>query len=211
MKNKIIILIVFVIIILIGGYLVMNNTNELKQENNLNNNDVNDNQNEEINDKISTNKTLVIYFSATGTTKKVAEHIKDVTNSDIVEIVPKDKYTSEDLSYTNDDCRANKEQNDDTSRPEIENSISVDEYDTIYLGYPIWWGDVPKIILTLFDTYDFDRKIVIPFCTSGGSGISQSENTLKSYNANVNWIDGNRFGSSSTKDEVSSWINELNR
>ena len=95
-------------------------------------------------ENVEKNKTAIIYFSATGNTKKIANYIKEETSGDLIEIEPKEKYTSEDLDY-NDDCRANKEQNDDKARPEIANNIDVDKYDTIYLGYPIWWGDVPKI------------------------------------------------------------------
>ena len=151
------------------------------------------------------NKTAIIYFSATGNTKKIANYIKEETSGDLIEIEPKEKYTSEDLDY-NDDCRANKEQNDDTARPEIANNIDVDKYDTIYLGYPIWWGDVPKIILTFLDNHNLDGKTIIPFCTSGGSDISKSEETLKNYKPNIKWESGQRFGESTTQEEIKNWI-----
>ena len=151
------------------------------------------------------NKTAIIYFSATGNTKKIANYIKEETNGDLIEIEPKEKYTSEDLDY-NDDCRANKEQNDDKARPEIANNIDVDKYDTIYLGYPIWWGDVPKIILTFLDNHNLDGKTIIPFCTSGGSDISKSEETLKNYKPNIKWESGQRFGESTTQEEIKNWI-----
>ena len=210
MKNKILI-IIFVIILIIGGYFIMKNINETKNEENISGNNQNkENENVfENNDDTSTSKSLVLYFSATGTTKQIAEFIKEETNSDIIEIIPKDKYTSADLSYTNDDCRANIEQNNASSRPLIQNKINIENYDTIYLGYPIWWGDVPKIILTLFDTYNFDGKTIIPFCTSGSSSISGSLNTLKDYNKNVKWIEGKRFSSSTSKGEISSWIKTI--
>ncbi len=151
------------------------------------------------------NKTAIIYFSATGNTKKIANYIKEETSGDLIEIEPKEKYTSEDLDY-NDDCRANKEQNDDKARPEIANNIDVDKYDTIYLGYPIWWGDVPKIILTFLDNHNLDGKTIIPFCTSGGSDISKSEETLKNYKPNIKWESGQRFGESTTQEEIKNWI-----
>ena len=185
----------------------MKNINESKGETDINNSQ-NENTYEYENE--STKKSLVIYFSATGTTKLIAEYISDETNSDIIEIIPKNKYTTADLSYSNDNCRANIEQNDTSSRPEIENKINIDSYDTIYLGYPIWWGDLPKIILTLLDTYNFDEKTIIPFCTSGSSSITGSMNTLKSYNKNVNWINGERFPNFSTKTDISNWIKKLN-
>lgn len=118
-------------------------------------------------------KSIVLYFSATGTTKSIATKISESTNSDLVEIIPKEKYTSDDLDYNNDGSRANKEQNDAKARPLIENKIELDDYDVIYLGFPIWWGTTPKIILTFLDSYNLEDKIVIPFCTSGSSSITK--------------------------------------
>ena len=151
------------------------------------------------------NNSVVLYFSATGTTKKIAKRIANFSNSDIIEIIPKEKYKSEDLNY-NSDCRANKEQNDDKSRPEIKNEIDVSKYDTIYLGYPIWWGTNPKIILTLLDTYDFTGKIIIPFCTSGSTDISGSVNDLRKYNSKLDIKDGKRFESNASDEEIKTFI-----
>lgn len=123
---------------------------------------------------------LVAYFSATGNTKTVAEQIADVTGGELYEIEPAEPYTSEDLDYNNDDCRANLEMNDDTARPEIAGAIeNIEQYDTIYLGYPIWWGNAPRIMNTFVETYDLSGKTVVPFCTSGGNGISTSVDTLQ--------------------------------
>lgn len=155
-------------------------------------------------------KSLVLYFSATGNTKSVAEKIQGLTDSDIIEIEPKESYTSADLNYNNDDCRANQEQNDDSARPEIKNTINIAPYKTIYLGYPIWWGDVPKIILTLMDNYDFSGKTVILFCTSGGSDITTSVNTLKEYKSEVNFKDGQQFGASVSENEIKTWLDSIN-
>ena len=161
-----------------------------------------------INNKEETlnSNSVVLYFSATGTTKKIAERIASESNSDIIEIIPKDEYKSEDLDY-NSDCRANKEQNDSTSRPEIKNTIDISKYDTIYLGYPIWWGTNPKIILTLLDTYDFTGKTIIPFCTSGSTGISGSVNDLRNYNSTLNIKDGKRFSSNDSDETIKEFIN----
>lgn len=159
-----------------------------------------DNTNKNDSNKESDNSTVVLYFSATGTTKSIAQRIAKESNSDIIEIIPKEKYKSEDLNY-NSDCRANREQNDEKARPEIENVIDVSEYNTIYLGYPIWWGTNPKIILTLLDTYDFTGKTIIPFCTSGSSDIKNSVEDLRNYNSKLTIKDGKRF-SSSDSDEV---------
>ena len=169
--------------------------------------------NKEINKKNSNeikndNNSLVLYFSATGTTREVAKKIAKVSNSDIIEIIPKEKYTSKDLNY-NSDCRANREQNDDSARPEIENTIDISKYDTIYLGYPIWWGTNPKIILTLLDTYDFKNKVIIPFCTSGSTEIDGSVNNLRNYNSKLNIKNGKRFTSSDSEDKIREFINKI--
>lgn len=172
-------------------------------------------QTSEENDKNSTSinygNSLVLYFSATSTTEGVAEVIAEVTGGDLVEIVPKKKYTSSDLNYNDKKSRANKEMNDEKARPEIDNKIDIEGYDTIYLGYPIWWGTNPKIILTLLDTYNFDNKNVVLFCTSGGSDISQSMSELKKYNSKMNIIDGKKFSGTIAKSDIESWINGLNR
>ena len=159
------------------------------------------------NDTKTDKKIAVIYFSATGNTKEVAESIKDITGGELIEIIPLKEYTSADLNYNDSNTRATKEQKNPSSRPEIKNTITVD-YDVIYLGYPIWWGDVPHIILTFIDTYDLDGKTIIPFCTSGSSSIDNSLNTLKNYNININWVDGKRL--TNNKKEIENWINSLN-
>ena len=158
------------------------------------------------NEEKANNNSVVLYFSATGTTKKIAERIASESNSDIIEIIPKEEYKKEDLNYNND-CRANREQNDSKSRPEIKNTIDISKYDTIYLGYPIWWGTFPKIILTLLDTYDFTNKTIIPFCTSGSTEISGSVNDLKKYNNQLNVKDGKRFNINDSDEIIKKFIN----
>ncbi len=222
MNKKIIVIfsIILVVLIVLGLYFVLTNNSENNQNNESNNNQNNNEQNSNQDDgqdinvpssggDSATGESVVIYFSATGNTERVAGYIQEITGSDIIEIIPADEYTNADLNYSDDDCRANQEQNDDSARPEIANEIDVDSYDTIYLGFPIWWGDVPKIILTFLDTYDLSGKTVIPFCTSGGSGISTSMNTLRNYNQNINWIDGEQFSSGASKNAIESWINSL--
>lgn len=154
----------------------------------------------------SNSNSVVLYFSATGTTKKIAERIATESNSDIIEIVPKEEYKKEDLNY-NSDCRANREQNDSEVRPEIKNTIDISKYDVIYLGYPIWWGTNPKIILTLLDTYDFNNKTIVPFCTSGSTGISGSVNELRNYNNKLNIKDGKRFSTNDSTEVIKEFIN----
>lgn len=216
MNKKIIIaiLVILVIIAVIGVFVLINNreenNNQVTQENPETSENENSQSDNNVQNNNGSNNSLVLYFSATGTTEEIAKQIAEITNSDITEIIPKEEYTSEDLNYNDDNSRANKEQNDKNARPEISNTINVENYDVIYLGYPIWWGTVPKIILTLLDNYDLSGKTVIPFCTSGGSGISQSINELKSYNSNINWKEGQRFNSSTSNSNISSWLNGLN-
>ena len=213
MNKKIIVLIAAIVIIAAGvGVWVMSSNNKTESNNNSNNSSNSTENSNEMQEEKTNNhdkKIAVIYFSATGTTKKVAEYIKNTTKGDLIEIIPKEKYTDSDLNYGNDNSRANKEQNDSNARPEISNNINIDSYDVIYLGYPIWWGDVPKIILTFLDNYNLNGKTVIPFCTSGSTGISGSLDTLKKYNKDINWIVGKRFSSSTTQDEISSWVKGL--
>ena len=168
-------------------------------ESNLNNYEVKDDS-----------KAVVLYFSATGTTKKIAERIAKEANSDIIEIIPKEEYKKEDLDYNND-CRANREQNDSKARPEIKNTIDISKYDIIYFGYPIWWGTNPKIIFTLLDTYDFTNKTIIPFCTSGSTGISGSVNDLRNYNNKLNIKDGKRFSLNDSDEVIKDFINNNDR
>lgn len=213
MKNTniiaVLIIVILILAITIGGYLIIKFNK--RTENQAKNFTINTSENEGTSaDKTSNKKTAVVYFSATGNTKQVAEYIKDETNSDIFEIVPKQKYTSEDLNYGDSNTRATREQNDKNARPEIENKIDVSNYDVIFLGYPIWWGDVPKIILSFIDNTNLNGKIVIPFCTSGSTSISTSESTLNSYNNSINWVKGNRFSSIATKNDIKNWIDSLN-
>ena len=154
--------------------------------------------------------SLVLYFSVTNNTEGIAKLISEETNSDLIEIIPKEKYTDEDINYGNDNSRANKEQNNDKARPEIENKLDLGKYDTIYLGYPIWWGTVPRIIYTLLDNYDLTNKNIILFCTSGSSGIEQSVNDLKAYNNQLNIITSKRFAANTSKDEINNWIDTNN-
>ena len=156
------------------------------------------------------NKSLVLYFSATNNTEQIAKYISEITSSDILEIIPKDGYTNEDLDYNNNNSRANREQNDENARPEISNKLDLENYDVIYLGYPIWWEEEPRIILTLLDNYNLENKTIIPFCTSGGSGIELSVSNIRNYNDKLNVLDGKKFDSSSSKEEVIIWLNSLN-
>lgn len=159
----------------------------------------------------SVKDTLVVYFSATGTTKGVAERIADVTNADLFEIVPAEPYTSADLDWNDKNSRTTIEMNDQNARPEIaDDTVSFDVYSTIYIGYPIWWGDAPRIMSTFVEAHDFDGLTVIPFCTSGGSGIGRSGSNLASQAGSGNWLDGDRLDAGISEEELETWINGLN-
>ncbi len=166
--------------------------------------------NSESIDVTSNKEIAVVYFSATGTTAEIAELIADETDADIYEIIPKITYSSDDLNYNDDNCRANKEQNDDSARPEIESDLSaVEEYEIVYLGYPIWWGEEPRIIDTFLEGYDFSDKTIIPFCTSASSGITASEKNIANLVPIGTQLEGKRFSASSSETEVHNWIDGL--
>ena len=153
---------------------------------------------------------LVVYFSMTGTTRGIAEKIAAITGADIYEIKAAQEYTSDDLNYNDSETRATVEQKDPTVRPEIgSDPISLDGYTTVYIGYPIWWGEEPRIMDTFVESYDFEGKTVIPFCTSGSSGIGNSGEHLKENAGSGNWLEGQRFSGSTTEDELRGWIEGL--
>ena len=155
-------------------------------------------------------KTLVVYFSCTGTTELVAEYITEILGADSYRIVPEDPYTEADLAYYTNG-RADQEQNDPDVRPAISGGVeNMDEYDTIILGYPIWHSQAPRIISTFLENYDFSGKIIVPFCTSHSSGIGSSADNLHSLCAEaVEWRDGKRFESGVSKESVQKWIEEI--
>ena len=157
------------------------------------------------------NDTIVVYFSRTNNTEKIANYIIDYTDSDSYEIEATVPYSDADIAYNNSSCRANQEQNDKTARPEIANPIeSLDSYDVIYLGYPIWWGEEPRIIDTFLESYDFSDKTVIPFCTSASSEITTSEKNISNLVDIGNQLEGKRFSASTSQSEVEQWIDGLN-
>ena len=154
--------------------------------------------------------TLVVVFSATGTTKAVAERIAALTGADLYEIKPVQPYTSADLNWQDQNSRATNEQNDSSARPEIgSESIDLAGYKTIYLGYPIWFGQAPRILSTFVESHDFTGITVIPFCTSGSSDIGQSDDTLAEQAGSGNWLQGKRFPGSVSDAELQSWIDSL--
>ncbi len=156
-------------------------------------------------------ETIVVYFSATGTTKGVAERIASVTNADIYELIPAEPYSDVDLDWNDKNSRTTIEMNDPNVRPAIANdTVDLNGYTTVYIGYPIWWGDAPRMMSTFVEAHDFDGKTVIPFCTSGGSGIGRSGRNLASQAGNGNWLDGDRLDAGISESEIEDWINDMN-
>ena len=161
-------------------------------------------------EEVDHSDTLVVYFSCTGTTKGVAEKLAGVTGADLYEIVPAEPYTEEDLNYNDRSTRATWEQDNPETRPEIGGEdIDLTGYTTIYIGYPIWWGEEPRILCTFVESHDFTDKTVIPFCTSGGSGIGRSGDDLAKLAGTGNWLKGARLNGSVGEDELTAWVNGL--
>ena len=156
------------------------------------------------------NKIAVVYFSATGTTRGVAEKIAALTGGELLEIVPAQPYTAEDLNYNDRSTRATVEQNTPDARPEIANEISLDGCTTVYLGYPIWWGQAPRIVSHFVESHDFTGMTVIPFCTSGGSGAGRTGETLGEQAGTGTFVSSTRLSGSVSDSELQKWIDSVN-
>lgn len=151
-------------------------------------------------------KTLVVYFSATGNTERVAKMIATAAQADLYKIQPAKGYTSADLDWHNKSSRSSVEMNDAKARPELSGNVSNwADYTTVYLGYPIWWDQAPRIINSFIESYDFSGKVVIPFATSGSSSISHSAQELKKAYPSINWQKG-KLLNGVTQTDISNWI-----
>lgn len=155
-------------------------------------------------------KILVACFSASGVTKKVGEEIARIVGGDFFEIVSKEIYTSDDLNWMNKQSRSSVEMNDPFARPEIAGTVAdMDSYDTVIIGFPIWWGVAPRIIETFLESYDMSGKVIAPFCTSGGSGIGRSDTALhKNVSGNVTWMKGKQINRPN-ENEIRKWLEEI--
>lgn len=154
-------------------------------------------------------KTLVAYFSASGVTRQVATQLAEVANADLYEIVPEQLYTEADLNWRDSLSRSSVEMKDKTSRPAIKKSeINMDDYNVVYVGFPIWWYTCPTIINTFMESYDFAGKTVIPFATSGGSTIDQACQDLKAAYPKANWKEG-RLLNNASKEQLEEWVKSL--
>ena len=155
-------------------------------------------------------KILVAVFSASGVTKRVGEEIARVSGGDFLEIVPKEPYTSADLDWTNKRSRSSVEMNDPSARPEVIGTVAnMDSYDAVIIGFPIWWGVAPRIIDTFLESCDFSGKTIIPFCTSGGSGVGRSDTALhKNVSGNVKWAKGVQINRPN-ENEIRKWLDKM--
>ena len=159
-----------------------------------------------------TGKTLVVYYSASGNTERVAKDIAEAAGADLFEIVPAELYTSDDLNWTNPDSRVSREHDDESLRdvPLTTTEVSDwDSYDTVFIGYPIWWGIAAWPMDTFVKNNDFNGKTVIPFATSSSSGMGQSGSLLADMAGTGDWQEGQRFSSGVSSDDVQSWVNGL--
>ena len=159
-----------------------------------------------------TGKTLVVYYSASGNTERVAKDIAEAAGTDLFEIVPTEVYTSDDLDWTNSDSRVSREHDDESLRDVPLTTTEVpdwDSYDTVFIGYPIWWGIAAWPVDTFVKSNDFTGKTVIPFATSSSSGMGQSGSLLADMAGTGEWQEGQRFSSGVSSDDVQSWVNGL--
>ena len=233
MNKRIIALIVVIILVVIIGcvvYFVNKNRNESENNNakrltgqavenyqeNIASEEENNEENTESNTVADTGtetgKTLVVYFSAQGHTKEVAQKIADNLDADIFEIVPVDEYTSDDLDWTDSNSRVSREHDDESLRNVELVSTSVDnwdEYDRVLIGYPIWWGIAAWPVDTFVKANDFTGKTVIPFCTSSSSGLGQSGRLLAEEANSGNWLEGHRFRSNPSDSDIDSFTDSL--
>ncbi len=155
-------------------------------------------------------KVLVVYFSATNTTEGVAEHIANGLNADIYEIVPEDPYTDADLNYNDNNSRTTIEMNDPNARPAISGSVeNMEQYDIIFVGYPIWWYVAPTIINTFLESYDFSGKTIVPFATSGGSGMGNTNEKLALSCPGAILMKGKMLNGSLPQEELKAWVKSL--
>lgn len=155
-------------------------------------------------------KSLVVYFSASGVTKKLAGLLANIVGADLHEIIPEVSYSKEDLDWTDNNSRSSVEMRDKSFRPKIKNKVSnMEQYDVIYLGFPIWWYVAPTIINTFLESYDLNGKVIVPFATSGGSDMGNTNAELEPSCSGANLKEGKRFRSNVSESEIKSWLADL--
>ena len=154
-------------------------------------------------------KVLIAYFSASGITKKVAENIAKATDADLFEIAPEIPYTDADLNWRDKNSRSTLEMKDKNCRPAMASKPDVSPYDVILVGFPVWWYREPSIIDTFMESADFTGKTVVPFCTSGGSGLGDSAKNMQSLAPGAKVYNGKRFSTASSFDELKKWVEQF--
>ena len=155
-------------------------------------------------------KTLVAYFSASGQTAKLAKTLAGVTGGDLFEIAPETAYTAADLDWMDKKSRSTIEMKDPKSRPAIVGKVAdMAQYDTVFVGFPIWWYQAPRIIETFLESYDFSGKTVIPFATSGGSGMGKTNSVLKPSCGGAKLLEGKVFRRGTSKSDLAAWAESL--
>ena len=205
MNKKLIGILIAVIVLVIGVLLIILNNRNFHDDNNENNQ-------ENENTNVSNGNILVVYFSAQGHTESVAEQIAANLNADLFEIVPVSEYTSDDLDWTDDNSRVSREHEDESLRNIELETTSVsnwDTYDTVLIGYPIWWGIAAWPVNTFVEANDFTGKTVIPFCTSSSSGLGESGELLAELANSGNWQAGHRFSSNPSDSDIKTWTDTL--
>lgn len=209
---------IIIIVVAVAGFVVYRSSNTnidnniIKEEARIEENTVSGDSTENKNIANSGSNILVVYYSAQNHTKSVAEKIAKNLNADIFEIVPEDVYTSDDLNWTNSNSRVSREHNDESLRDVKLKNTKVnnwEDYDTVLIGYPIWWGIAAWPVDTFVKGNDFTGKTVIPFCTSASSGIGDSGTRLQKLAGTGNWQAGQRFSSGASASEVSKWVKSL--
>ncbi len=220
MNKKLIGILIAVIVLVIGVLLIVLNNRNFHDNNNENNNNNtnestdnnNENNQEDENTNISNGNILVVYFSAQGHTESVAEQIATNLNADLFEIVPVSEYTSDDLDWTDDNSRVSREHEDESLRNIELETTSVsnwDTYDTVLIGYPIWWGIAAWPVNTFVEANNFTGKTVIPFCTSSSSSLGESGELLAELANSGNWQAGHRFSSNPSYSDIKTWTDTL--
>ena len=208
--------VLIIAVVAVMGYSILSNN----ESDNVNNNTTNNgNNNSTTDDNITddnigsgTGKTLVVYYSATGNTRGVAKKLAENLNADTFEIVPSDPYTDDDLDWNDDNSRVSKEHDDESLRDvELESTTvpNFDTYDTVLIGYPIWWGIAAWPVNSFVEANDFTGKTVIPFCTSSSSGIGNSADILEDLTKTGTWQEGIRFGTNPSDDDINDFIDSI--
>ena len=210
---------IIVIVVAVAGIVVYKNVNDNKLKENINNEENTNMTSTENtigaknnNTTSSKNKILVVYYSAQNHTKSVAEKVAKNLNADIFEIVPEEVYTSDDLNWNNSNSRVSKEHDDESLRNVKLKNTKVnnwEEYDTVLIGYPIWWGIAAWPVNTFVKENNFDGKTVIPFCTSASSSLGQSGELLQKEANSGNWKEGHRFSSSASDLDIKNWTDSI--